>query len=103
MFQVLVLREFHCHAGFLCCDRYTGDSISDPVKSLPKSQQRAIEFVRDELNWLLRDEMASAMRLVVPVTATTLQKVSPTSRRADAVQMQRKVRRRHRCVFGQCL
>ena len=49
---------------------------SDPVSNLPKPQNQAIEYCKEQLCWLLKDEIASAMRLVVPVTATTLQKVA---------------------------
>ena len=57
-------------------NRYDREHSSDPVSNLPKPQNRAIESCKEELCWLLKDEIASAMRLIVPVTATTLAKVA---------------------------
>ena len=61
--------------GFFKC-RFGREHSSDPLDSLPKPQSLAIESCKEQLSWLLKDEIASAMRLVVPVTATTLKSVA---------------------------
>ena len=56
--------------------RFGREHSSDPVSSLPKPQGRAVSDCKEQIQWLLRDEIASALRLVVPVTATTLEMVA---------------------------
>ncbi len=58
------------------CTRFGREHSSDPVSSLPKPQGRAVSDCMEQIKWLLRDEIASALRLVVPVTATTLEMVA---------------------------
>ena len=48
----------------------------DPLSSLPKYQHRAVDDCKKQLEWLLTDEICSAMRQVSPVTSTTLDMVA---------------------------
>ena len=52
------------------------DNMADPLKSLPKSQLNAVKVIVKKIEWLLKDEIASALRAVSPVTETTLDKVA---------------------------
>ncbi|CAH1774976.1 unnamed protein product [Owenia fusiformis] len=49
---------------------------NDPLSNLPGPQNEAIKLCRDKINWLLRDEIASAMRQVIPLTENTLAMVA---------------------------
>ena len=72
---MMILSQLLCTCTLFTC-RFGREHSSDPMDSLPKAQSLAIESCKEQLGWLLKDEMASAMRLVVPVTATTLQAVA---------------------------
>ena len=52
------------------------NALTDPLKTLPKSQLNAFKVIVKKIEWLLKDEIASALINVSPVTEATLDNVA---------------------------
>ena len=50
--------------------------MTDPLKTLPKAQLNAFKLIVKRIEWLLKDEIASALINVSPVTEATLDNVA---------------------------
>ena len=63
-FETLVLYFSHINEGM------------DPLRLLPPKQRTAMEKTVDEINWLLEDEISSALRVNFPITENNLDRVA---------------------------
>ena len=52
------------------------NTLTDPLKTLPKAQLNAFKVIVKRIEWLLKDEIASALINVSPVTEATLDNVA---------------------------
>lgn len=63
-YETLVLYFSHVNEGM------------DPLRLLPPKQRAAMEKTVDEINWLLEDEISSALRVNFPITENNLDRVA---------------------------
>ena len=62
--------------------------MTDPLKTLPKTQLNAFKVIVKRIEWLLKDEIASALINISPVTEATLDNVAEHVRSSTAKNCQ---------------
>nr|XP_006812588.1 PREDICTED: uncharacterized protein LOC102802249 [Saccoglossus kowalevskii] len=53
-----------------------GSLSMDPLSILPAAQNKVVKDAAEQIKWLMKDEIASAKRLISPINATTLDMVA---------------------------
>ena len=71
-----------------CFSTLIDNALTDPLKTLPKAQLNAFKVIVKKIEWLLRDEIASALRSASPVTEATLDNVADHVKSSNASNCQ---------------